>query len=240
LAPAIGGIFDLNRNFALYASYVKSLEETGSAPINSKNAFDVLPPASATQKEVGIRAVGSRGFAASFGYFTIDRANATTDPVTQNFGLNGRNFFQGLESTVNVKVTPRWTLSLGGQEMNATQHSPHDPTINGKTPENVPKLSGNVGLAFEPRTIPGLQLSGGLQFVGARQLNPQDQGTIPSVTTSSFGVTYTKKINDRRVSINLSCRNCGDKRYWSSAVNGALGIASPRTVSLSVRLADIP
>lgn len=238
LAPAIGGVFDLAKSLALYGSYVKSLEETGQAPINSKNAYAVLPPAQATQKEVGVRVYGGRGFAASVGYFTIDRANATTDPITKIYGLNGTNRFEGIETTVAAQLGAHWSISAGGQSMNATQRSPDDHSIDGKIPENVPKLSGSVGLGYRPSFIPGLELSGGLQYVGSRQINPQDQGTIPSVTTSNVGASYVTRINDRRIVVNLSCRNLADKRYYSSAVNGALGIAAPRTVSLTVRIAS--
>ncbi|HEV3087039.1 MAG TPA: TonB-dependent receptor [Candidatus Elarobacter sp.] len=240
LAPALGTIVDLSRNVSLYGSYVKSLEESPTAPINAKNAFAVLPPAPATQKEIGVRTTGPKGFAASLAWFTIDRANATTDPVTNIFGLNGTTTFTGIESTLNVPVAPRLVFQAGGQYMNATQHAPNDPTVNGKIPENSPRLSGNVGLAYAPAFAPGLQLSGGLQSSGEREINPQDQAIIPGVTLTNFGMTYSKLIGDRRVVFNLNCRNCGNKRYWSSAVNGALGVGAPRTVSFSVRFAGSP
>jgi iron complex outermembrane recepter protein len=240
LAPALGGTFDLTKSFSLYGSYVKSLDQTGQAPINSANAFAVLPPAAATQKEAGVRANGRHGFEATLGYFTIDRANATTDLVTKIYAINGTNSFRGLESTLKANVAPRWTLTMGGQLMNATEHAAGDPTIDGKIPENVPRLSGAVGLDYRFRAVPGLRLNAGVQYVGARQINPQDQGTIPSVTTSSVGASYDTRINARQVTVNLTCRNLTDKRYYSSAVNGALGIAAPRTVSLSVRVAALP
>lgn len=239
MAPAIGAIIDLTKNASLYGSYVKSLEESPTAPINALNAFAVLPPAPATQKEVGIRTTGPRGFLASLAYFTINRANSTIDPITNIFGLNGTNRFAGYESTLNVRITPRIALIAGGQYMEAKQIAPDDPSINGKIPENVPKLSGNVGLVLEPSFAPGLQLNGGLQSFGPRQINPQDQGLLPAVTLVNVGMVYAKRFGDRRVSFNLNCRNCGDKRYWSSAVNGALGIGPPRVVSFSVRVAGL-
>jgi len=239
MAPAIGAIIDFTRNLSLYGSYVKSLEESPTAPINSKNAFAVLPPAPAAQKEVGIRAIGPRGFSASLAYFTINRANSTIDPVTNIFGLNGTNTFAGYEGTLKLPISRRLTLAAGGQYMDSKEHSPNDPTINGKIPENVPRLSGNVGLIFRPAFAPGLQLKAGLRSFGPRELNPQDQGLLPAVTLANFGLAYTKRFADKRVTFNLNCRNCGDKRYWSSAVNGALGIGPPRTVSFSARVAGL-
>jgi hypothetical protein len=53
---------------------------------------------------------------------------------------------------------------------------------------------------------------------------------VPALQLSG-GVLY--------VSFSLNCRNCSDKRYYSSAVNGALGVAAPRTISFSVRIAGL-
>lgn len=60
------------------------------------------------------------------------------------------------------------------------------------------------------------------------------------MTTSSVGTSYTTLIGGRRAAINLSVKNLAKKLYYSSAVNGALGISAPRNVSLSVRLAAAP
>jgi iron complex outermembrane receptor protein len=235
LAPAIGGTFDVTRNVSVYSSYVKSLEETPLAPINATNALALLPPAPATQKELGFRASRGRDFAMQLGYFNIDRGNATVDPTTRIFALNGTNNFQGLESTLTVNAGPRLTVAVGGQYMHATQHSPRDPTIDGKIPENIPKLSGNLGITYRPLALKGLSLNAGVQGVASRQLNAQDQGQLPSVTTYSAGLAYSGKLGGKSVVMNLNCRNLTDRVYYGSIANNALGVAQPRTISLSLR-----
>jgi iron complex outermembrane receptor protein len=235
LAPAIGGTFDVTRDLSVYSSYVKSLEETALAPINATNALALLPPTPSTQKELGFRAAHGRNFSMQMGYFNIDRGNATVDPTTKIFALNGTNNFQGFESTLSVAAGPRLSVAVGGQWMHATQHSPNDPTIDGKIPENIPKLSGNLGLTYRPLSIKGLSLTAGVQGVGSRQLNAQDQGTLPSVTTYSAGLAYSGKLAGKSVSLNLNCRNLTDRVYYGSIANNALGVAQPRTISLSLR-----
>jgi iron complex outermembrane recepter protein len=236
LAPAIGATYDLTGGVAVYASYVKSLEETGQAPANSANAFQVLAPARATQKEIGFRATRVRGISATLGYFAIDKGNATIDPVTNIDALNGTIAFQGLEGTLSTNLSPRLALNLGGQVMRATQHSPRDPSIDNKVPENIPNVSDNIGLAFKPAFLPGLTLTTGMLFIGSRQVNPQDQGTLPSVTTNSLGANYVARIAGHRYAFNANCTNLLNKRYFSSAVNGALGIGAPRTITFTTRL----
>jgi iron complex outermembrane receptor protein len=235
LAPAIGGTFDVTREVSVYSSYVKSLEETALAPINATNALALLPPTPSTQKELGFRAAHGRDFAMQLGYFNIDRGNATVDPTTKIFALNGTNNFQGLESTLSVAAGPRLSVAVGGQWMHATQHSPGDPTIDGKIPENIPKLSGNLGLTYRPLALKGFSLTAGVQGVGSRQLNAQDQGTLPSVTTYSAGMAYTGKFGGKSVALNLNVKNLTDKSYYGSIANNALGVAQPRTISLTLR-----
>lgn len=234
LAPAAGIILDMSRNVSAYASYVRSLEETALAPINAKNSLALLPPEPSTQREVGVRAAVPQRYSATLAYFFIDRANATIDPLTNIYGLNGTYTFQGLESSVGVTLAPKWSLNAGGQFMHALQHSIDDPTINGKIPENTPRLSGNLGLTYRP--VRELSLSASALSVAARQVNPQDQGTIPSVTTYGFLASYAGAFNHSPMSVNLSIRNLTNRSYYSSVVNNVLGVAAPRTVSLSLRM----
>jgi len=235
LAPAAGIVYDASRNVSVYASYLKSLEETGQAPVTSANAFHVLPPAPATQREVGIRATAART-SATLGYFTIDKGNATIDPVTNVYAVNGTIAFQGLESTLSYALTPRVTLNAGGQIMRAAQRSQRDPSIDGKLPENTPNVSDTVGVAYRPTFAKGLTLNTGMLFVGRRQVNPQNQGTIPGVYVNTFGANWITRVNAHRLAFNLNCTNLFDKRYYSAAVNGALGVGNPRTITLSTRL----
>lgn len=234
LAPAAGVIVDMSRYASIYASYVKSLEETPLAPISAKNALALLPPEPSTQREVGIRTSVPRSYNATLAYFFIDRANATTDPLTNIYGLNGTYTFQGLESTVGVTLSPKWSMTVGGQMMHAVQHSIDDPTIDGKIPENTPKLSGNMAFTYRPSRA--ISLSANALSVASRQINPQDQGTIPSVTTYGFQASYAGVFNHNPMSLNLSIRNLTNRAYYSSIVNSVLGVGAPRTVSLSLRM----
>lgn len=235
LAPAAGVVYDASRNVSVYASYLKSLEETGQAPVTSANAFHVLPPAPASQRELGVRARTRRG-SATVGYFTIDKGNATIDPVTNVYAVNGTVAFQGVESTLSFAVSRRLTLNAGGQIMRAAQHSGRDPSIDGKLPENTPNVSDNVGVVYRPSFATGLALNAGMLFIGRRQVNPQNQGTIPGVYVDTLGANWATRVNEHRLAFNLNCTNLFDKRYYSAAVNGALGVGNPRTITLSTRL----
>ncbi len=235
-APAAGIIFDITKQISIYASYVSSLEENGQAPAQAANAFSVLPPAPATQKEIGIRG-NFFGAQATLGAFSILRSNATLDPVTNIFGLNGNIEYNGVEFTVARPITAELSFNAGGQFMKAKQIAPDDASIDGMTPENTPFFSGNAGLVYRPDWFKGFRINGGVSYTGERQINPQNQAAIPETYIWNMGASYATKIGDQRVNFNLNVRNITDKRYFSSAVNGALGVGAPRTITLSANVA---
>lgn len=233
-APGFGAIVDITPHISIYASLVKSLEESGQAPVNSANAFTVLPPAPARQKEIGIRLTGWNGYSATLGYFDITRANATTDPRTNIFALNGTIKYQGAEWTALVPVGYGVTLNAGGQYMHAEQISA-DKGVSGKPPENTPIWSGSGGITWRPRQVQGLTLNVAAQFLGPRPVNPQNQAKLPGTVTFSAGASYAAVLWGHRTSFNLTASNLTDRRYWSSVATGALGIGAPRTITFSLR-----
>ncbi len=234
LAPAGGFVYDVNRGLSVYASYLLSLEESGQAPVNAANAYNVLPPARATQRELGVRTTG-KTLSTTLGYFTIEKGNATTDPVTNIFALNGNTIFEGLESTIALNLGRRLTFNTGAQLMRARQDSIGDATINGKVPENTPNFSGNAGFTYRPAPG-GLGLNVGMIAYNRRQINPQNQATIPGFVTTSAGANYTARLDGRRYTFNLNVGNLLNKRYFSSSVGGAYGVGAPRIISLTSRV----
>lgn len=233
LAPAAGVIFDLRPNVSAYASFVESLQETGQAPASAANAFEVLPPAKAQQKEVGIRASDLGSLTSStLAYFRINEANATADPVTNIFALNGTITYEGLETTQSLRLSKRFTLRAGGILMRGIQHS-DDPTVNNRAPENTPNINYNLGFTYALPFAPGFSINADRQYTGWFEVNPQDQALIPGVSVGSLGARFTKTIEGHRFSVGANVSNLLDKRYFRSAVSNNLGIGPPRTFTLT-------
>jgi len=234
-SPAVGAVVVLLPGLGAYASYMKGLEETGQAPEGSANQFQVLPPAVATQTEVGLRAQDLLGISATLGYFNIDRANAVIDPTTNIYAINGTIRYRGLESTLSTEVLPRLLLQAGGQWMHAVQHALSG--ITGLQPENTPRFTGNAMLTYRfGGPLQGLRVSAGALYTGRRAVNPSDQAFIPAVTTYSCGAGYSSKYFGRPTSINLNVTNLTDQRYWSSATNNNLGVGLQRTIRLNTKV----
>ena len=233
-SPAIGTLVVLVPGLGAYASYMKGLEETGQAPIGSANQFQVLPPAIAKQTEVGLRLEKMGGVSATLGYFDINRANAVIDPVTNIYAINGTIHYQGVESTLSVELFRRLLIQAGGQWIHAEQHAPS--SINGLRPENTPEWAGNSTVTYRfGWFLEGFRLSAGALYTGAREINPQNQGTIPAVTIFSAGAGYTTTVGRHLLAFNLNITNLGNRRYWSSASNNNLGVGQVRAFRFNAK-----
>src|SRR5262249_11635755 len=154
------------------------LEVGATAPVNAANRYEILGPAVSTQKEIGVRDSHLRGLSASASYFDITRANAVTNPTTTIFEPAGDIHYYGVEATVRIEFLRRFVFNTALQWMRSVQRNPDDPTINGKPPENTPRVLGNAGLSYRVPWIAGLTLSVGGSGVTKRSVNPQNQGTI--------------------------------------------------------------
>lgn len=234
-SPSAGIIFDLLPQASLYASYMKSLAETGAAPLGAANYPDVLPPASSTQKEVGIRTNRYHGVTASLGYFDFIEADTVLDPVTNIFGIDGNTDLKGLETSIRIDPYRSWSITGAGLYFTSAQQKSPDPTINGFVPENTARLAGNIFATWRPWFVEGLALSGGVSYDGRKFVDPQDQGTLPSRKVVDLDASYVTRLNGHKAVFSFGVNNVLDDRYWSNAAEGALGIGSPRVFKASMK-----
>ena len=233
--PSFGALWDILPNLTVFGSYMEGLEAGLQAPVNAVNAFEVLPAAVSTQKEIGIRSAPWRGLALSASAFDITRSNATIDPQTLIYAQNGNIDYKGVESTITFEVARPLTVGAAGQWLRAIQKSP-DETINGLRPENTPSAIGNAWVSIRPPFVPGLTLNAGASAIAKRSINPQDQGTIPGYTLFSAGLAYQVRwAKHQRAVFLLNADNLANIRVWNSVQTGTYGTGMDRSIKMSAR-----
>ena len=233
--PSFGALWDIVPNLTLFGSYMEGLEAGAQAPTNAANAFEVLPAAVSTQKEIGIRYSSLRGLAISVSAFQIKRVNAVTNTQTNIYEQNGTIDYKGIESTITFEVARPLTVGAAGQWLRAIQIS-DDPTINGLHPENTPSALGNVWVAIRPPFAPGLTLNAGASAIAKRFVNPQDQGTIPGYTLFSAGINYQMRSGTTRAVFIVNADNLANIRVWNSVQTGTYGTGMDRSIKFSARV----
>jgi iron complex outermembrane receptor protein len=236
VTPAVGALFDPVPSLTLFASYMEGLEVGATAPVNAANRYEILGPAVSTQKEIGIRDSHLRGISASASYFDITRANAVVNPTTTVFEAAGDIHYYGVEATARIEFLRRFVFNTALQWMRSVQRNPDDPTIDGKPPENTPRVLGNAGLSYRVPWIAGLTLNVGGSGVTKRSVNPQNQGTIPGYVLYTAGVSYARRMGTSRLALQLNVDNLTNLRYWNSVQTGTYGTGMDRSLKFSARV----
>jgi iron complex outermembrane receptor protein len=235
--PAYAVMYKVLPRFNLYASYLEGLEEGGQAPQNAANAFELLQPLKSRQREIGAKAEVGRGVQLTASYFDIDRPAAGTNPLNNRFELTGVANYRGIELSGAGPLAERWSMYASALLLDAEQTiSTTDPALVGKTPENTPRRTFSVFAEHRPAWSPGLALSAGAYYVGARPVNPLNQAYVGGYTRVDFGARYTVKIGAYRPTLQIYVENALDTHYWSAAGNNLLAVGQPRTIKFSASL----
>lgn len=233
--PAIALMFKPTRKISVYGSYLEGVEESGQAGTNRANAGELLPPAVAKQKEIGVKAEVAQGVLLQAAYFDIKRPSTTTDAANR-FVLNGLAQYKGIELAASGEVNKQLALIASALFLDAEQLNAANAATFGKTPENTPRRTASLFAEYRLQDVPGLSLSGGIFYVGERPVNNENQASIGGYSTISLGARYATRIAGKKMTFQAVVDNATDKNYWSTAGNGYLGVGAPRTLKLAAKM----
>lgn len=233
--PALALMFKPMSNVSVYASYIEGVEESGQAPANRANAGELLEPAVAKQKEVGVKAEVAQGVLVQAAYFDIKRPSTAIDSANR-FVLNGLAQYKGFELAASGELTKQLSLIGSALFLDAEQLNRANAATYGRTPENTPRRTASLFAEYRLPQVPGLALSGGLFYVGERPVDNANQASIGGYTTVSLGARYITRIAGKRTTLQAVLDNATDKNYWSTAGNGFLGVGGPRTLKVAAKI----
>jgi iron complex outermembrane receptor protein len=234
LTPSVGIVFKPIDNMSLYATYLEGLEEGGTAPANTQNAFEVLPPAVSEQLELGVKMELASGLGVTLAAFQIDRPSAFT--LNNRFVLDGRARYRGVEFVASGELTRDLSLIASGLWLDAEQRTAATVALIGMRPENTPEYTTSVFAEYRMPALNGLAVNGGVFYISDRAINPLNQGFIDGVTTYGIGARYAYTWGEQRITTQLNIENLTNKDFWNTAGNGLVGVGAPRTTKLSVTM----
>lgn len=232
--PSVAVMYKPRQDVSLYASYVEGLEESGQAPANAANAFQLLDPAESEQREVGAKFKVGQNSLAQIAYFDIERASTFQDPNTNVFGLNGKAQFSGFEMAWTGELNKQLSIAASALLMDAELQNADNAATFGKVPNNTPERTASLFAEYRLQDVPGLSLSGGLYYTGKRAVNDANQAFIGGYTVASLGARYSTVIGSTPTQFQLVVDNPTDKNYYSTAGNPYVGVGAPRVVKATV------
>lgn len=239
VSPAVALLVKPTDRLSIYGNYVEALIAPPTAPITAPNAGQAFPPIVADQKEVGLK-YDFGSFGTSLAVFEISRANASQDPATLRFAVNGLQRNRGIEFNVFGEPVPGLRLLGGIAAIDGRLVRTAGRTFDGKAAPGVPDLTINLYGEYDLPAwlLPGMTATGRVIHT-ARQFYDQDnRQIIPDWTRIDAGLRYTfvgswgKPVTLRADVVNVFNTNY----YASSGFSGILSLGTPRTYLLSAQL----
>lgn len=251
LTPYAGVVYDINKQYSLYASYADVYSSNSG---NASASGAILPVSTGTNLEAGIKGTWNDGrLNGSLAIFKINKDNvSTTDPNVPAGTrpnccyLAGIQKSKGLEAELSGYVAQGWMISTG-YTFNVNRNTGGD-VLSTTTPKHLFKLWSSYQL---PGSLSGWNVGGGLtaqspNYVNGTACNAFNLvgrciGTYaPFRITQGFYTVATLRLAyqfDAHWQAALNLNNVFDRRYYQTvgATTSGNWYGDPRNFMLTIR-----
>lgn len=227
----LGLSYVFDSGFSPYVSYATSFDPVIGADVDGQT----LKPTTGEQWEVGLK-YQPTDFEGLFSIALYDLTQDNVSVSVNSFGgvrQIGQVKSRGVELEGAAEIAMGWSIKAAYSYTDAEQVGSND----GKMPANTPRHSGSLWLAYdfaEDSALEGLQVAGGLRYIGDRFSDNANTVSLDPVTLVDLAATY--KVTDKAtLAVNLN--NVTDETYVSTCGSFGCYYGSGRTVmgSLTVR-----
>jgi len=230
--PYVGLIYDINKNYSVYASYTKIFNPQSSRDVSG----NLIPPLTGTQYEVGVKgSYFNDKLDAAVALFDLTQSNqATSDLENPGYYVAaGKSRGRGIDVQINGELRPGWTILAGYTYTNTKMLDDSSPGTSFTTiaPRHLFKLWTNY------------QLSGSLNkwSIGAGTYISSeiyDRNTKGQITQGGFATVDARigyQVN-KHLSLALNASNLFDRHYYKRVgLSGGNFWGDPRKVMLTLR-----
>jgi iron complex outermembrane receptor protein len=228
----VGAVYQPSSRLSFYAQYATGVDPLGSiATYSTSTSQFQLTYATGRQVEAGVKGL----FLDGMGQFTLAayrlvKHNLFTQQVPGGPILQvGQRSSQGIEASVSVSLPAGFAIDANGTLLDANYDEYTG--FKDKTPPGVPEQAANLGLSWTSSV--GLQLRGGLRYVGRRYSDDANLFRVPSYTVVDLGASYALTDN---VAFDVRLSNVFDEDYALTTYNDEQWILGrPRSFDVSVR-----
>ena len=220
-AAVTGNVSD---DLAIFGSYTRGLEESGTAPQNAVNRNEALPAITTSQKDIGIRWSMDEGMklvAALFDvqkpYFNLDAAN--------RFGELGETQNRGVEFSFNGSVTPELDI-VAGAVFSRPKVSGDAVRLGvvGSKPVGIASRKIDFHLEWRPPQTKDVSLDMGVRYTGSIVSTRDNLVSIPDRTMVDAGARYQFSLDEHPASLRFQVTNIFNTRSYDLAGAGAYNI----------------
>jgi iron complex outermembrane receptor protein len=201
-----------------YGSYVQGLQQgvTVVGPQFTNNG-SVLPPYLREQYEVGAKATVGNVFY-TLALFQIDSASQyliDNGDGTLTYRQDGRQRNRGVELSATGQIAPGLRVLSGLSYIDARiLKDDSNPSLVGKTAQNVANWLFKNTIEYDVTPIPGFTLTGGAYYTSGFYADIDNTDRVSGRVLFDAGFRYATKIAERPAILRFNVSNLFNERYW--------------------------
>lgn len=207
----LAAIYKLSSGFAPYLSYAESFEPTSGTDTNTGEIFKAT---TANQIEAGVKFANAKNtMEITAAFFDIKKQNIVVNTASfSQYTQTGEVQSKGFELAARNFITPDFEVTINYTHLDASIiRNPLDPTLIGNTPIWVADKQASIWATYYINNA--LNVSGGVRYIGKRQLDAANTDTLPGYTLVDVSATY--ELNSQ-YKLGLTISNLADKEYVSA------------------------
>lgn len=228
--PAFSAAVPITKQLSLYGSYVRGLEDAGSAPGYAANAYQVLPAIRTSQYDFGLRWSPVKDTTLILGYFHISKPYIDMDTASR-YGVLGSETHEGVELSLTSNVTKNLRIVAGGvwQDPHVKAASTIAQPV-GPRPVGQPRLRTRFNVNWTLPFAPALTLDAYVNHESSAYGTVDNAVLAPGATRIGAGARYKFKIGGRPVTARVAVYNILDTQFWVPLGGGFYGYNIRRNV----------
>lgn len=217
-------------NVVLYGSFVRGLEDAGTAPSYASNANEVLPAIRTRQYDFGIRWTPFKDTTLIVGYFSITKPYIDIDQA-DHYGVLGQQTHRGIEFSVTSNPTKSLRIVAGGVWLDPQVVAA--PTIAqpvGLRPVGQPRLRTRFNINWSPAFAKGLTFDAYWNRETGAFATVDNAVYAPGASRYGGGVRYRFKLAGKDMTARVAVYNITDAQFFIPIGSGVYGHNIPRNV----------
>ena len=223
----VGALYTFSNGIAPYASYSTSFEPAIYAPPSGEAPFK---PTTAQQFEVGVKYApeGTRTLLTA-AFYDIWQQNVVQNIYVPAYGAYvyqqiGEVHNRGFEFSARTEVNKNLSLIAAYSYIDSTITETGVTSELGKTPSRIPQNTASLWAtyAFDTGNLRGLEVGGGVRYIGTSWGNNANTFEVPAYTLFDAMLKYDLGVLDagmQGAQLQFNAKNIGNLTYVASCAN---------------------
>ncbi|KAK48698.1 ligand-gated channel [Caballeronia jiangsuensis] len=234
VTPTVALMYKTDPYSTLYASYVQSLEQGGSAANTNVNFPATFGPLRSKQYEVGFKTDHSK-WGANLALFRVDQGYFYTNTANV-FVQDGTKRYTGVDASGWLQLAQDWRVMGGVMWLDTKAVDIDDPAIDGKRIYGAPRWTVTGRVEYNPSFMRRLTLAFGGRYVSDMAVNAANTQFVPAYAIYDLSGKYETRIAGKEVTFRAGVNNLFNRRYWTTAWGYYVSPSATRTAVASATL----